>query len=148
MNIAFIAAIIVFVAGTGVALQAPMIGVLSSRLGPLESVFVVHIGGAILSGIPLALLAGGKLGALGSMPWYTWFAGALGVITIASIGFAVPRIGVAGASVALILGQLLVAALIDHFGWFGVRVRALDLVRVAGFVLLLAGAWLVIRPAS
>lgn len=148
MNIALIAAILVFVADVGIGLQSPMIGILSSRLGSLESVFVVHIGGAILSGIPLMLMAGGKLGALGSTPWYAWFAGAFGVVTVAAIGFAVPRVGVAGATVALILGQLLVAAVVDHFGWFGVRVRAMDLVRVAGFVLLLAGAWLVIRPAS
>ena len=146
MNIALITAVLVFIAGIGIGLQSPMIGILSSRLGPLESVFVVHIGGAILSGIPLVLMAGGKLGALGSAPWYAWFAGAFGLVTVAAIGFAVPRVGVSGATVALILGQLLTAAVIDHFGWFGVNVRAFDPVRAAGFGLLLAGAWLVIRP--
>ncbi len=146
MNIALIATVFVFIAGIGIALQSPMIGMLSGRLGPLESVFVVHLGGAILSGIPLALMAGGKLGALGGVPWYAWFAGAFGLVTVAAIGFAVPRVGVSGATVALIVGQLLTAAVVDHFGWFGVHVRPFDPVRMAGFALLLAGAWLVIRP--
>ena len=148
MDIAFVAVLFVLIAGLGVGIQSPLIGMLSSRLGPLEAVFVVHVGGAILSGIPLLFLLGGKLGAWQSVPWYAFLAGGFGVLIVSSIGFAIPRVGVANATVALIVAQLLVAAIIDHFGWLGANVRQFDLVRMAGFVLLLTGAWLVIRPAA
>jgi transporter family-2 protein len=35
------------------------------------------------------------------------------------IVFAVPRVGIAAATVAVISGQLLMSLVIDHFGWLG-----------------------------
>jgi bacterial/archaeal transporter family-2 protein len=148
MSSALSAALFVLIAGLVVAVQSPLFAVLSSRLGLLGSALVVNLGGTIVSGVLLVILGGGTFGKWASVPWYAWCSGALGVIVISSVGFAVPRIGAVGTSVGIIVGQLILAALIDHFGWFGVTVRALDWVRIAGLVLLLLGAWLVIRPAA
>jgi transporter family-2 protein len=148
MSSALFAALFVLVAGLVVGVQSPLFALLSGRLGLLGSALVVNLGGVIVSGILLVLFGGGTSGKWASLPWYAWVSGALGVFVISSVGFAVPRIGAVGTSVAIIVGQLIVAAVIDHFGWFGVKLRAIDLVRIAGFVLLMAGAWLVIRPTA
>ncbi|WP_027892765.1 DMT family transporter [Calidithermus chliarophilus] len=134
-------------AGIAVGLQSPMVGILSSRLGTLEAIFIVHIGGAVASVLPLLLLrGGGKLGQLTAVPWYTLLAGVLGLVVVAAIGYAVPRIGAGATTVLLVAAQLLAATLADQFGWFGIAVKPLDLGKVLGLGLLLAGAWLVVRP--
>lgn len=134
-------------AGIAVGLQSPMVGILSSRLGTLEAIFIVHIGGAVASVLPLLLLrGGGKLGQLTAVPWYTLLAGVLGLVVVAAIGYAVPRIGAGTTTVLLVAAQLLAATLADQFGWFGIAVKPLDLGKVLGLGLLLAGAWLVVRP--
>jgi transporter family-2 protein len=140
-------ALSVLAAGIAVGLQSPMLGILSSRLGTLEAIFIVHIGGAVASVLPLLLLrGGGKLGQLAAVPWYTLLAGVLGLVVVAAIGYAVPRIGAGATTVLLVAAQLLAATLADQFGWFGIAVKPLDLGKVLGLGLLLAGAWLVVRP--
>lgn len=139
---------VIWLAGIAIGTQAPLLGMLSSKLGSLESIFIVHLGGAVLSGIPLLFMAGGQLSAWASVPWYALLAGAFGVITIGAIGFAVPKLGVAGVTVVLIVGQLFMGALIDQMGWLGQTVRPLHLSKLLGFALLLLGAWLVVRPSS
>jgi transporter family-2 protein len=37
------------------------------------------------------------------------------------------------------------AALIDHFGFFGAAVRPVDATRALGLVVMMAGVWLVVR---
>ena len=139
-------ALTVLGAGIAVGLQSPMLGILSSRLGTLEAIFIVHIGGAVASLLPLLLRGGGKLGQLTAVPWYTLLAGVLGLVVVAAIGYAVPRIGAGATTVLLVAAQLLAATLADQFGWFGIAVKPLDLGKVLGLGLLLAGAWLVVRP--
>lgn len=140
------AALFVLVAGLFVAVQSPLFAMLSNRLGLLGSALVVNLGGAIVSGVLLVVLGGGTFSKWASVPWYAWFSGAFGVFVISSIGFALPRIGAVSMSVGIIVSQLILGALIDHFGWFGVTIRTIDLARIAGLALLLLGAWLVIRP--
>ena len=58
---------------------------------------------------------------------------------------AVPRIGVLTTAMAMIFGNLLMAAIIDNYGWFGVPVTPFGWHRLLGFVLVLAGLALVFR---
>jgi hypothetical protein len=51
-------------------------------------------------------------------------------------------------TILAVAGQLLVGVLIDHFGFFDTFVRPFDLLRAAGLVLVLIGAWLVIRSVA
>ena len=54
-------------------------------------------------------------------------------------------VGVAAAIGLVITGNLVVAAMIDRFGWFGVAPIPLDWPRVVGILLLAGGAALVLR---
>ncbi|MFW1755456.1 DMT family transporter, partial [Acinetobacter wanghuae] len=52
------------------------------------------------------------------------------------IVFAMPRLGAAATTVAVISGPLLMSLLIDHFGWFHNAVIPLDSSRRAALILL------------
>ncbi|HET7144185.1 MAG TPA: DMT family transporter, partial [Anaerolineales bacterium] len=57
------------IGGIAVGIQAPMSSIISQRLGVLESVFIIHMGGAIAALIPLLYYDGAKLSQWRSVPW-------------------------------------------------------------------------------
>ena len=131
--------------GVAIGLQAPLAAMISQRLGVLEGVFIIHLGGLLAAAVPLMLLGGGRLGAWASVPWYALAGGVLGVVVIGSTVYMVPKIGVAGAITLIIAGQLMIATTIDHFGILGVALRNLDIQRVTGLAIVLLGVWLTLR---
>ncbi len=130
--------------GIAVGLQSPMASMLTQRLGVFESVFIVHIGGAVIALIPL-LVYGNKLGQWRSLPWYLLGTGVFGMVVVASISYMIPRVGVAAAITSIVAGQLLVSTVLDHFGLLGVTVRAFDATRVLGLGVVLFGVWLTVK---
>src|SRR5512135_3131947 len=123
MESVFLIILVGLVGGIAVGLQSPLASMLSQRLGMWESVFIVHVGGAILSLLPLLILyGGGRLGQWRSAPWYALGAGLFGLIVIMAISYTIPRVGVAAAITSVVAGQILVSAVLDHFGWLGAQV--------------------------
>lgn len=131
--------------GIAVGLQAPMASMITQRLGIFESVFIVHLGGAIIASLPLLFYGGGKLAQWRSVPWYTLGAGVFGLIVIAAISYMIPRVGVAAAVITIVAGQMLVSTVLDHFGWLGGMGRPMDLTRAIGLVVVLVGVWLTVK---
>jgi transporter family-2 protein len=131
--------------GVAVGIQSPLASMISQRLGLFESVFIVHLGGAVVALIPLLIYGGGKLGQWRSLPWYTLGAGIFGLIVIAAISYMIPRIGVAASITTIVAGQLLVGTILDHFGLLGAVEKSLDPARVIGFVVVLVGVWLTVK---
>jgi transporter family-2 protein len=131
--------------GIAVGLQSPLASILTQRLGTFESVFIVHIGVALIALLPLLVLGGGKLSQWRSVPWYALGAGVFGLIVVASVSYMIPRIGVAGAVTLITAGQLLIGILLDHYGLLGAVTRSLDLTRVSGMLVVLLGVWLTVK---
>jgi bacterial/archaeal transporter family-2 protein len=131
--------------GVAVGLQSPMASVITQRLGMFESVFIVHVGGAVIALIPLLYYGGGKLAQWRSLPWYTLGAGVFGLIVIGAISYMIPRIGVAGAITTIVAGQLLVSTVLDQFGWLGAMARPMDPTRALGLAVVLVGVWLTVK---
>jgi transporter family-2 protein len=131
--------------GVAVGIQSPLASMISQRLGLFESVFIVHLGGAVVALIPLLIYGGGKLGQWRSLPWYTLGAGIFGLIVIAAISYMIPRIGVAASITTIVAGQLLVGTILDHFGLLGAVEKSLDPARVIGLVVVLVGVWLTVK---
>ena len=137
--------VIALAAGLAAGFQAPLSSMISQRLGTIESVFIVHVGGAIAAFIPLLVKGGGSLGAWRSVPWYALSAGFLGLILIGAINYSIPRLGVAGTITLAVTAQLILGVVLDHFGLLGLPVRPMDLPRLIGLVTLFLGIWLVMR---
>ncbi len=131
--------------GIAVGLQSPMASMITQRLGMFESVFIVHMGGALIALVPLLFYGGGKLVQWRSTPWYTLGAGVFGLIVIGAISYMIPRVGVAASIITIVAGQLLVGTVLDQFGWLGAIQRPLDLTRALGLAIVLVGVWLTVK---
>lgn len=130
--------------GIAIGLQNPMASMITQRLGIFESVFIVHVGGAVIALIPILIL-GSKLSQWRSVPWYALGAGFFGLIVIGSVSYMIPRIGIAAAITTIVAGQLLVGLALDHFGLLGATVKPLEVTRVIGIAVVLAGVWLTVK---
>jgi len=133
------------IGGMAVGVQAPLSSMITQRLGVLESIFIVHAGGAVAALIPLMYLGGGKLSNWRSVPWYALAAGVFGLVVIFSMSYMIPRIGVAGALIILLAGQLFIGTIMDHFGLLGASIRPLDTTRAIGLSVVLLGVWLSVK---
>ncbi|EGJ49931.1 DMT family transporter [Desulfocurvibacter africanus] len=83
-------------------------------------------------------------------PWWVWIGGFMGAYVVASSVVLAPRLGATAMLALIVAGQMLASVVIDHYGWFGYRVDPVNLRRVLGTLLLVAGVWLVVsaRRAS
>jgi len=140
-----LALLVGFLGGAAIAFQSPLASLMSQRIGWLESAFVVHIGGALLAGVPLLLLAGGRLSDWRQVPPVALACGVLGVGLIAAVSYTIPRIGVTATVASVISAQFVIGAVLDHFGLIGTEIRPFGLVRAAGIGVLFLGIWLVSR---
>jgi len=131
--------------GVAVGLQSPLASMITQRLGMVESIFIIHLGGALLILLPLLAIRGGNLGDWRSLPWYALGAGAMGLIVVGGVSFMIPRVGVAASITLIIAGQLLLSAVLDHYGLLGVHIRHINPQRIFGLLLVFVGAWLTVR---
>ena len=131
--------------GIAVGVQGPLASLMSQKIGTLESVFYIHLGGTLAALIPLLFLGGRNLSRWREVPWYALWAGVLGLGVIAAMSYMVPRVGVASAVVLIVAGQLLVSVVLDHYGLFGADFRALSPMRAFGLLLVFIGVWVTVR---
>ncbi len=133
--------------GLAGALQSQFLGVMEDRVGTLASTFITYGGGGLAIGLLMVAFGGGQWSSLREVPWWAVTAGLMGLVVVASLGISVNRLGL-GAGLTLFTGStLILAALIDHFGWFA-RANTLDPRRLAGIALVVFGTWLVVGGTS
>lgn len=145
MQTLILALIFGLLGGVAVALQGPLASLMSRQVGTMGSVFIIHVGGAVVAGIVLLALGSGNLGAWRSVPWYALGAGVLGVVVLSAVSYTIPRIGAAATVTLIVVAQLILSTLLDHFGLLGTSVRPADLSRIIGVVVLFLGTWLMVR---
>jgi bacterial/archaeal transporter family-2 protein len=133
------------VAGLAAGSQSIFTSSMSRVIGTWGSVFIVHLGGTLLALLFLVLSGNTAMANLHSVPWYALSAGFLGVILLGCVSYTIPNIGAGGTLTLLIFSQLLLAAIVDHFGLFSVTPQPLSFARAAGFVVMLFGTWMALR---
>ena len=79
------------------------------------------------------------------IPWWAWSGGLFGAIFIGLAIYLIPILGAATFISLLIAGQMLTSVAFDHFGWLGLAQRTVDLPRLIGAALLIAGVVLIRR---
>jgi len=84
------------------------------------------------------------VGVMARIPWWAWTGGVFGAIFIGLGIVLVPKLGAATFIALLVAGQI-GSVVFDHFGWLGLAQRPIDLSRVIGVLLLIAGVVLIRR---
>ncbi len=133
------------IGGASVGLQSPIAGAMGQRVGGTASSFIIHMSGMLLSALLLFARGGERIQDWRNLPWYMLGAGVFGLILYQTLNITLPRLGGTMAVTLIIVGQLLIGILTDHFGWFGVTIHPVSLSRVLGVVVLLIGGYLIAR---
>jgi len=76
------------------------------------------------------------------IPSYILFGGLISVIYTAAITFLSPRLGVGNTLFVIIVGQMMAALIVDHFGVMGSLTHEIDRKRIIGVVLMIVGVFL------
>lgn len=147
MNPSLLAIVAVVLGGAATALQAPTNAKLMGAVGsPVNAALISFaVGTAGLAVLALFLQAKPDMAAARALPWYAWVGGLYGAIFVVAAAWGVPRLGVATTITLMVAGQLLLSILLDHFGVMGVPKQPLNLGRMAGVALVVAGVVMVRR---
>ncbi|MDX3924922.1 MAG: DMT family transporter [Shinella sp.] len=144
---AFLWALLGIAAGACIAIQAPVNTQLGRGLGmPAAAACISFLSGAIILAVVTAIVASveGKVPDWREpAPWLYLAGGCLGAFYVTTAIFLTPRIGAAAVMAFAVSGQLLAGLLIDRSGFLGVAVREITTGRIAGAVLLIAGALMI-----
>jgi transporter family-2 protein len=133
-------------AGVSFVMQQAVNADLRSSLGSAAwAGFVSYLGGTLCM-LALAAVLRDWPPPVAAMPgshWWAWSGGLFGAIYIAVSILLVQRLGAAGFIALLVGGQMLASLAFDHFGLFGLPRQPLDMPRLLGAALLVAGVALV-----
>lgn len=132
--------------GLMMALQGSLNTSLAKVTGLLEATFVVHVIGTMAALCLLLVgLGHGNWQVMVKGPWYTYFGGLIGVGIVYLVASSISKVGVAAATTAIIVGQVSTAAVVDHFGWFGLEAIAFNWFKGVGIAFMAVGAWLLLH---
>ncbi|AEQ53630.1 DMT family transporter [Pelagibacterium halotolerans] len=131
-----------------VSVQPALNAMLARAIGNPFGAAAISILVALISALVLLVFTGrGTISAatLSNVPWWVYLAGVIGAVFVASGPVIAPVTGALLFFVCIVAGQLLGAVIADHFGAFDLEVRTVSPLRLAGLLLVLAGALAVYR---
>ena len=138
-------ALIMLLTGVGIPILAALNADLGQHLGHPVAASVILFAVAFV----LILIAGvitnpwAHLSGLASAPKHLLLAGSLIVFYVLSVTYIGPRFGIGNAVFFVLLGQMISAAAIDHFGLFNAQISPLTLTRASGIAIMAFGLWLI-----
>lgn len=139
-------ALIMLLAGIGIPVLAALNAALGQALGSPVAAAMILFWVAVLSTTAIWGLRGAPaLSDLGTPPRHLFLGGLLVAFYVLSVTIIAPRFGVGNAVFFVLLGQLVSAAAIDHYGLFGARVSPLGLTRATGIAVMMLGVWITQR---
>jgi transporter family-2 protein len=143
------AVVVCLIAGLAGAVQAAVMGRFGERIGVVEAVAFASMVTTLVALASLLVVRqslSGVADGLRAPPWM-WLAGVMSAFIVFAVALGPPRIGTTTTIALIIAGNLLMAALIDRYGLFGLDRIGLTPSRVLGIVLLGVGAALTLyRP--
>ncbi|MBG1232235.1 DMT family transporter [Aestuariivirga litoralis] len=138
-------AAIMLLAGVGIPLMAALNTQLGKGIGsPAAAATVLFTVALIASATAMMLTSGPQpLRLVPSQPIFLLFAGLGVVFYVLSVTWIAPRFGIGNAIFCVLLGQMIAATAIDHFGLFGAVVKPLGMLRASGIGFMILGILLI-----
>lgn len=81
----------------------------------------------------------GNLSAIPSQPWWKLIGGVLGAVVVFTTVLLAPKLGITAMLFFIIVGQLITAATIDHFGLIGMPIREVNITKLIGLIIVAFG---------
>lgn len=125
-----------------VAVQGQINGGLGKRIGVIEGSFFSFALGTLFLLFVLIFFGNGQISAVTTVPKWQLIGGILGAFFIIVQVLVVPKIGVSTTLLAIIVGQIILSVVIDHFGLFGAERRPVDMNKIAAVVLMFFALYL------
>ncbi|WP_421701572.1 DMT family transporter [Aliiroseovarius sp.] len=135
-------ALIMLAAGIGIPVLAALNAALGQRLGSPVAAGVILFLVALATTSVVFLVSGASLKGALSAPPHLFLAGTLVAFYVLTITWVAPTFGVGNAVFFVLIGQLISAAIIDHFGLFGAAHHPLTWARAGGIGVMAAGVFL------
>ena len=136
-------ALIMLAAGLGIPILAALNAALGQFLGsPVAAVTVLLCVAFCAIFIILLTTSSLSFASLTAAPKHLFLAGLLVTFYILSITAIAPHFGVGNAIFFVLLGQLISAAVVDHFALFGAAGSPLSLTRSLGLGVMALGVWI------
>jgi transporter family-2 protein len=148
MNIAIIFPLLAFIGGAMTAYQPLINAKLTQHLdSPIWGSFISFAVGGIALFIIGLIVSGGKFTTIETegLKWWMWTGGLLGAVFVTVAIYVVPYMGVAAMIAVMIAGQLVMAALLDHFGILSESANPLTWQKLTGLTLLCIGAMITLK---
>ena len=138
---------VMLAAGVGIPILAAISAQLGARIGAPLTAGAVTLSVALAVAMVAAVLAGQApaLAAVAAQPAWLLTGGAFMAFYLLSVTWIAPRFGVGNAVFCVLLGQMVAASMIDHFGLFGARLVSLSAMRLAGIAAMAGGLFLIQR---
>ncbi len=137
-----------FAAGLGIPVLAALNAALGRHLEAPMVAGVVLFSVALLTAVLVAATTAPQgLAKITTAPVHLFLAGVLIAFYVLSITYIAPRFGVGNAVFFVLIGQMVSATIIDHFGLFGAVSTPLSLTRAAGLVFMAIGLFLTQRSS-
>ena len=81
----------------------------------------------------------GNLSTVPSQPWWKLIGGILGAIVVFTTVLLAPKLGITAMLFFIIVGQLITATTIDHFGLIGMPIREVNITKFIGLIIVAFG---------
>lgn len=136
-------ALIMLAAGIGIPTLAALNAALGQHLGaPSAAAFVLFCVALLCCFAAMLITGPAALAGILTAPRHLLLGGVFVAFYVLSVTYIAPSFGVGNAVFFVLLGQLMSAAAIDHFGLFGAQVSPIGLMRASGIAVMAFGVWL------
>ena len=81
----------------------------------------------------------GNLSTVPSQPWWKLIGGVLGAVVVFTTVLLAPKLGITAMLFFIIVGQLITATTIDHFGLIGMPIREVNITKLIGLIIVAFG---------
>ena len=81
----------------------------------------------------------GNLSTVPSQPWWKLIGGILGAVVVFTTVLLAPKLGITAMLFFIIVGQLITATTIDHFGLIGMPIREVNITKFIGLIIVASG---------
>lgn len=134
--------LLVLIAGMGLSVEAGLLGPLGGNIGHLAATLSIFMIGSILLTLIMVFFTRPQLTLLFAQPKWLLTGGVLGPVYVVALTIATPIVGLGITMTSVLLGQIAMSLVIDHFGLLGTKKMVVDLYRILALFMIVIALWL------